>query len=198
MDLYSGAGQCDLSKGQKSGNVNVNYVNGKVSINIDLLEGFVMNEVQIYVGDQKYPMNNGKPTVAPGQYPFVDDNLNSVTEYDFGPIDVSSDGIYVIIHAVTCAKTEESSKYTGKTNVTAFPTVFGNELTVQVESSYASPVSIEMYDMNGRLLVNKHGDQLGIGSNQIKLNVGNLAPDMYIIILKTNREKFVRKVISKK
>jgi hypothetical protein len=198
MDLYSGAGQCDLSKGVKSGNVDVSYVNGEVSININLLPGFVMNEVQIYVGEEKYPVkNNGSSTVAPGQYPFVDESPNNATEYEYGPIDVSSDGIYIIVHAVTCANTNVSAKYSGATKVVTFPTIFENELNVQVESAYESKLTIKMYDMTGRMVVYKKGSHLNIGINEIQLNVGNLAADMYMVILKTDKEEFVRKVISK-
>jgi hypothetical protein len=197
MDLYSGACQCDLSKGVKSGNVDVSYVNGTVSISIDVLPGFVMNEVKIYIGDQKYPVKNGNPTVAPGKYLFVDESLNNATEYEYGPIEVSSDSIYIIVHAVTGVSNNVISKYSRSTKVVTFPTLFENELNFELESAYTSKLTIKMYDMTGRMVVDKKVSNLNIGTNRIKLNVGNLAADMYMVILKTDKEEFLRKVISK-
>ncbi len=69
MDLYAAAGQCDITKGTKSGEVYVDYSNGKVTVSIELLSGFIMTETHMYIGADPYPLgNNGRPTVASGQF----------------------------------------------------------------------------------------------------------------------------------
>uniref|UniRef100_UPI0024944CC7 T9SS type A sorting domain-containing protein n=1 Tax=Algibacter mikhailovii TaxID=425498 RepID=UPI0024944CC7 len=110
LDLYAGAGQCNTGKGALVGNVIIEYSNEEVYITYNMNDGYVMNEAHVYVGCTPYPLKNGKETVAPGQYPFnPQGNLDHITTYTVGPIDVSDvdAGVYVIAHAVTCEKQSE-------------------------------------------------------------------------------------------
>jgi hypothetical protein len=66
----------------------------------------------VYVGCEKYPMKNNKPTVAPGQYTFTASNLDKasgLTVNFTGPI---SGPIWIIVHAVTCQETCHCSQLT--------------------------------------------------------------------------------------
>src|SRR5690606_12577009 len=65
LDLYAGAGQCDLNSGELVGNVTVDYTDGFVTVTYNIFEGYVMNEAQVYIGCSPYPSNNGSSTVAP-------------------------------------------------------------------------------------------------------------------------------------
>lgn len=90
-DIYAGAGQCDLSKGELVGTVDVSYSNaGNVSVTYNIDSSYTVNETHTYAGKNMFPSKKGKkggPTVAPGQYT-ISDNLDGE--------------IYVIAHAVVC------------------------------------------------------------------------------------------------
>jgi len=71
--LIAGAGQCDLDKGTVVGSVAVKYNNetGMVKVEYTIYDGWKILETHLYVGGTPYPLgNNGKPTVAPGKYPY--------------------------------------------------------------------------------------------------------------------------------
>ncbi len=197
LDLYSGAGQCDLSKGEKSGNVQVAYDGEEVLVTIELLNGFVMTEAQLYIGGVPYPVKGNKETVAPGQYPFNSGELDSNTTYSFDPVDVShiNGGIYVIVHAVTCKKSEDAGKVL-KTAVTAYPMTFKNDLNLRVDIPYDAQLEVEIFDVNGKCVIAKKGMNVNAGSNNVHLDVSNLSPDMYFLILRTGKEKIVKKILS--
>ena len=100
FDIYAGAGQCDLEKGTLVGELEVNFEESEVEITYSLDEGFSLDEVHIYAGSDEIPAGkNGKLTVAPGQYTIVDDHPDGNPTYT---IDVISDEIYIIAHAVVC------------------------------------------------------------------------------------------------
>ncbi|MFS4494024.1 T9SS type A sorting domain-containing protein [Maribacter sp. 2308TA10-17] len=200
LDLYSGAGQCDLTKGEKSGNVKVDYNGGMVKVTIELLSGFVMTEAQLYVGGVKYPTkNNGQSTVAPGQYPSNSGALNDVSIYEFDPIDVShiNGGIYIIVHAVTCKKSNKTNIVT-KTSITPYPMTFKNDLNLNVEIPYDARLKVEIFDVNGRRVLTKKNMDVKAGSNNIYINASGLSPDLYFLVLYTGKEKITKKLISVK
>ena len=198
MDLYAAAGQCDLSKGTKTGVVKVDYSNGQVTVTAELLAGFVMNQAHLYVGEEPYPLKNGRPTVANGQLGYTKDPLNGLTTVEFDPIDVSnySAGVHVIFHAVTCENGGPGD--IAKTKVTSYPMTFKNDLNLKVEIPYDAQLEVEIFDVNGRCVMTKKGMNVRAGSNDVHMNVGRLAPDMYILIIKTGREKIMKKVMSRK
>jgi hypothetical protein len=104
LELWAGAGQCDLTKGALVGTVTVAYdaATRTATVSYDIPGG--MSQAHVYVGCGKYPLDNkGNPTVAPGQYP-------SVTEFDEPAVSqtvtftvpVGCDEFHVIAHAVAC------------------------------------------------------------------------------------------------
>ena len=100
FDIYSGAGQCDLSKGTDVGWVNVSFSDESLTFEYNL-EGFVLSEAHIYVGSNPYPTKpNGQETVAPGQYTYVDSQVGDQSSYSV-TLPVDGDAFYIIIHGVT-------------------------------------------------------------------------------------------------
>jgi hypothetical protein len=107
LDLWAGAGQCDLSNGEFAGNATITYNNdGTVQVCYEMADGYVLSEAHVYVGCNPYPTmpNNGLAyTVAPGQYSFNAGDLGYVqTTFCTPEIEASGD-FYVIVHGVVCA-----------------------------------------------------------------------------------------------
>ncbi|HEY9113944.1 MAG TPA: hypothetical protein VIN10_04545, partial [Bacteroidales bacterium] len=102
FDIYAAAGQCELTKGTLVGSLNVDYQsNGNVVVTYNMNSGFKLSQVHIYVGNARLPQKNGNFTVAPGQYPWVDDNLNMLSTYSYTFTGMSGN-VYVVAHAVVC------------------------------------------------------------------------------------------------
>lgn len=103
FDLFAGAGQCDITKGAFVGILRVNYdeETGTATIDFEMLNGFVLSETHLYIGNDPYPTdNNGISTVAPGQFPYQHE-LDGV-DFDSYTINDLSGQIYIIAHGVVC------------------------------------------------------------------------------------------------
>lgn len=107
--LYAGAGLCNLSKGQYSGDVTIEYAGSTVTVTFSAAPGVTFyqedgsSETHLYVGSTKMPASGA----APGLYPNNDDVVSSSdTEVVFEVTGVSGD-IYVIAHAVMNGFEEE-------------------------------------------------------------------------------------------
>ena len=100
-NLYAAAGQCDPDKGVIVGRMDVHYYDGTISIVMSVKSGYALDETHLYVGNEILPrMDNGKYTVAPGQYPHSHD-LDGA-KADYYTIENVSGSIYIIMHAVVC------------------------------------------------------------------------------------------------
>jgi hypothetical protein len=104
--VYAAAGQCDISKGTHIGNIAVAYgTDGTMQLSFDRLAGFYLDEQHLYVGNEPLPRdNNGEYTVAPGQYPIVEE-LDNATHTERTVAGLSGD-VYVVYHAVACGEYE--------------------------------------------------------------------------------------------
>ncbi len=103
-DIWEGAAQCDISKGDKVGVLTVDIVGDQAIVKYDINDGLHdLTETHLYIGCEKYPTKKDEPTVAPGQYPYKH-KLNHVTmdSYTIDISDLNCDSIYIIAHAVTC------------------------------------------------------------------------------------------------
>ena len=104
FNIYGGAGQCDTQKGDLVGELKVSYHGDTVEVTYQANEGFVFNETHLYIGESAYPTgNSGKPTVAPGQYPYSHENLGGATSDSYTVTGVNG-GIYIIAHGNACYK----------------------------------------------------------------------------------------------
>ncbi|WP_250436887.1 T9SS type A sorting domain-containing protein [Hanstruepera flava] len=156
MDLWAGAAHCDTNRGELVGVVHVTYTESQVEITYEIFEGFTMNEAHVYVGCDPYPENRGRPTVAPGQYPFnpsFSGNVYSYTVVIDNEMADNSEGIYVIAHAVTCeivcmCSPEKEDIYSDDSGETEFMDAFeceeGNETISGIVNSFkAYPVPFD-------------------------------------------------------
>lgn len=104
-EIYAGAGQCDISKGELAGIVRLHYYNGVAQVDFIAEDGYVFKETHLYIGKDQFPLQkrgkNYVPTVAPGQYPYKHDDLDNV-DIDSYTIEALSGHIYLIAHAVVC------------------------------------------------------------------------------------------------
>lgn len=88
LDLYAGAGKCDLSKGTKVGSVTLSYHDGKAIVNYNVTAPYTLEETHLYVGNNKlYP-----GAVAPGLSPYSGGNSFTINNL--------SGSVYIIAHAV--------------------------------------------------------------------------------------------------
>lgn len=105
FDIYAGAGQCDISKGELAGTVTVEYSGGTVDVTYESNGDFVFTETHLYVGNDMYPQqkrgNRYVNTVAPGQYPEKHGNLDNVLEDSYTVYNLEGE-IWVIAHGVVC------------------------------------------------------------------------------------------------
>jgi len=103
FDIYAAAGQCDLTAGTLVGTLLVDYspVAGYAWVTFYMNPPYTMDENHLYVGNEILPRDaNGEYTVAPGQYPYIHEDLDGATT-DTYMIWVSGN-IYVVAHAVVC------------------------------------------------------------------------------------------------
>lgn len=103
LDLWAGAGQSDVTKGYLAGKVTVSYNGSIATVTYQTVNGWWLNEAQVYVGSTMFPLQKQGsklvPTVSPGQYPQNHSLTNATTDtFSF----TASGPVYVIAHAVTC------------------------------------------------------------------------------------------------
>jgi hypothetical protein len=103
LAIWAGAGQCETSKGTLVGNLIVAVSEDEATITYDMIDGeFFLEQVHLYVGESELvPKGNGE-TVAPGQYPMINDQLDNVDNYTF-TVDLSEiqgDSFWLIAHSV--------------------------------------------------------------------------------------------------
>ncbi len=110
MPIYTGAGQCDITKGTLVGNVIVNYnkTSGTVTVKYVLTDNtFALTQAHLYLSNSaQYPKLGKAVTVAPGQYTYKNAALNYLPEWQFftTPVSMGTNGFWVIAHAVVCKK----------------------------------------------------------------------------------------------
>ncbi|PTX41915.1 putative secreted protein (Por secretion system target) [Christiangramia gaetbulicola] len=249
LDLYAGAGQCDISKGALVGEVNI-IDNGDGTIDVQFVAdpGYIMSSVHLYVGCEPLPYKqkgkNYDYTVAPGQYPQnPQGNIGYVTDYTIENISVSGD-FYLIAHTDICTSENadliseirsESSPlvYTPKkrfsakqscissngprnksTNISSetqskvdssepmfsvAPVPFKDVLNIGYLFDYTSDVTVQIFDLNGRLL-STYYDKAVNSSSISKFNVDfRTKPNqVYVVRMITDRAVYTAKVIADK
>ncbi len=112
LQMWAGAGQCNLSNGTIVGSLNVNY-DGETAVVTYTPAGidpetnmpYFFEEMHLYVGNAMFPTHNGSFTIAPGQYPYHG-NGDGSNPYTF-TVNNLSGPIYVIAHAQSCGFEKE-------------------------------------------------------------------------------------------
>jgi len=100
--VYAAAGQCDINKGTHVGNLSITLSNGLLTYDLKTFSEFLITEFHLYAGTDPLPTSNGEFTVAPGQYPVVEEFSSGLTIYS-GSFVVDSNS-FVVNHAVVCGE----------------------------------------------------------------------------------------------
>ena len=203
MDLYSGAAHCDESRGAHVGYVEIHYDDESLYATYNLFSGYVMTEAHLYVGCDPFPTKGRSYTVAPGHYTFVQDNLNNLTSFQIGPIDVSSlDSIHIIAHAVVCKSTcydcvDEVIYAPSKNGVRCnnrrlikepeleiFPNPVKHSLTLNIENIAINNAKVSVYNKLGQLVY----QELNVDKNNISIAISNYITEggVYFIFIEQN------------
>jgi hypothetical protein len=106
FDVYATAGQCDITKGTKVGNLIVNYTGSTATVTMNISGtnpatgmAYGLEEFHLYAGTEEFPRNNkNELTIAPGQFPYKASELNNIKTYTF-TVNNLSGNIYLIAHA---------------------------------------------------------------------------------------------------
>ena len=103
LDIYTGAGQCDITKGTLVGLLTVDYDGSTATVTYNTCGNYTMTETHLYVGNEPLAWDNDPEdpgyTVAPGSYPYIQGGLDNVQTYVYTVTGLSGD-IYVVAHAV--------------------------------------------------------------------------------------------------
>jgi hypothetical protein len=102
FDIYAGAAQCDLWRGNRVGRLTVNYNGSEAFVKYNMYYGYKIDETHLYVGNEPWPRKNGNGeyTVALGHFTDSHDLNNASTDQYL--IENLSGNIYIIAHAVVC------------------------------------------------------------------------------------------------
>ncbi len=98
--IYAGAGQNDLSKGEKVGELEVRHEGGKIRLIFNMADGFVRGETHLYVGSKHVSKS------APGQY--AEESIGNIEDMGGGeyqlaiPVAAENKTLYVVAHAEVC------------------------------------------------------------------------------------------------
>ncbi len=102
FDIYAAAGNNVLANGTLVGELTVDYQDGVAVVTYTMFEGFTLEEVHLYVGnDLSVIVKQGQNYVlsaAPGQFPYTQSDI-TLTSYTFVVSDLEG-AIYVAAHAV--------------------------------------------------------------------------------------------------
>lgn len=101
--IYAGAGQCDIEKGTLVGSLNMEFIDASTArITYEMIEssGYLIEEIHLFVGSDILPVKKGTYyTVAPGQYPVVDDSLGGILSKSYD-VSISGGEVNIVAHAV--------------------------------------------------------------------------------------------------
>ena len=78
--------------------------------------------------------------------------------------------------------------------VMLFPNPVSRELNIQIQGTTPSVFSVELHDLQGNLLIDRHFKWFDQGS-EVLLDIGNLKSGIYLVKIKTNSTYTIRKMI---
>ncbi|MUP46582.1 T9SS type A sorting domain-containing protein, partial [Gramella sp. BOM4] len=250
LDLYAGAGQCDITKGALVGEVQISD-NGDGTIDVRFLAdpGYIMSSVHLYVGCEPLPYKkkgkNYEYTVAPGQYPQnPNGDIGYVTDYTIENVEVNG-SFYVIAHVDICTSenrdliseirsesvpvnytlnkrfsamqacispsrsTKESTElsktstsFTADASEPLFsiaPVPFRDVLNIGYQFDYTSDVTIQIFDLNGRLLSTYTDTAVNSDSvSTFNVDFRTKSNQIYIVRMTTDRAVYTAKIVAAK
>ncbi|MBE9489565.1 MAG: T9SS type A sorting domain-containing protein, partial [Bacteroidetes bacterium] len=224
LDLYAGAAHCEIDRGALAGEVIVTYLNGEVTVEFNIGDGYIMNEAHVYIGCEKFPIgNNGAYTVAPGQYNFNPGELDGVNNYTVGPVSASGP-IFIIAHAVTCelicscSNSEDDggvfapSDYdvisceenlTGdvildnEVDFTAYPVPYDQVVSFKYAYDYETDIKVEVFDARGVVVRKDVNNNYVRGTEGVtRIDLSGTENQFFFVRLTTSRGSITKKIIS--
>jgi CRISPR/Cas system-associated protein Cas7 (RAMP superfamily) len=79
-----------------------------------------------------------------------------------------------------------------------YPNPFHNEVTVQLFIEDPNPITFEIYDLTGRLVMSKDLDLLNKGLNYVKFYLNDLSTGAYSMVIKSDTHYSSRTLIKSK
>jgi GEVED domain/Secretion system C-terminal sorting domain/Fibronectin type III domain len=96
----------------------------------------------------------------------------------------------------TCiSDTEEDTHFESISSLSVYPNPFTDRIQLDFELQKASPVLIQLYNLNGQLVQVLQSDQLSTGEQRIELLTAELSAGMYLIQLATEEDVVIRKLV---
>ncbi len=101
--------------------------------------------------------------------------------------------------STTVDVTDTSKTLADVTTVEAYPIPFGNKLNLQIEIAYEAIVNVQLFDMDGRLVLNLGDHPVIPGTNTLQFTIDNRIPEaMLILKVDTGKEIISKTVLSRK
>lgn len=100
---------------------------------------------------------------------------------------------YSILTKNTAVGIEEKSKE--DLIVSIFPNPTSYSQTIKIKADKESDLSIQLYDVMGRLLKTVYTGKINVGENIINSDVGNLPNSMYLYVIKLDGEPITRRFV---
>ncbi len=228
IPLYGGAGGCDISKGQHIGNILVVVTkSGRtflVTVTYNIFQGYGMNEANLYVGTDMFPLVKKIPTVSPGQYTKYSGALNMAITWSTS-VPVSKTPFYLIAHAVVCSvpyvgyqatstKLLSLSNNPGKLLIDAkattdmehgtdqlkvYPNPFTQRLYFDLQWHQTSHAKLEIFDIRGAKLTTLYDNPVEAGQfYRVEYAPEGVAPGMLFYRLVIGSEVINGKVLYQK
>ena len=157
----------------------------------------------------------------------IDNDTSETFTYPY-PLDNCGDTVWVAIHTVTCellqegesptvvpfsgtskggaltmaadpVSVEESETIVDVTTVDTYPNPFANELNLTINIAYDAIVRLQLFDMEGKLILTFEDTAVNVGSNTITLPIDDRVVEaLYLISVNTGKEEIRKKVLSRK
>jgi hypothetical protein len=216
LPLYAGAAHCNPENGWgQIGTATISYNDGEMVVTYQMDAGHSLDEVHIYVGCEMFPVINGTPTVAPGQYTHNAGSLDNVTEYTVTFTDVQGP-VYVIAHAVVCdipgigtvtgpfyneeidcGPGEAAVLAKGQIDLSIAPNPFVDVTEITFKVTKDTRVTAEIYDLQGRLVTTLfEGDMLSGESRSVTFKVADAQSQaMLICVIRTSTAARFQKIL---
>ena len=101
--------------------------------------------------------------------------------------------------STTVDVTDTSETPLDVTTVEAYPLPFGKELNVQIEIAYEAIVNVQLFDMDGRLVLNLGNHPVVPGTNLLEFRIDGRIPEAILILkVDTGKEIISKTVLSRK
>ncbi|MEO6346886.1 MAG: hypothetical protein ABIO60_03165, partial [Aquaticitalea sp.] len=225
--LYGGAAHCDISKGYNYGTATVVYsTEGTVTVTYNMTGGSVLNEAHVYIGCTPAPIvkrgKRNETTVAPGQYNFNPNLGGGVSSYQVGPVAVSGDSFYIIIHGAACSSgaivgdnggssfagesvncnadvivATDVKGHKGKGILRLSPNPFTTHLNLAYQYDYNTDVDITIVDIHGIVYgTYKNNKYIKNSTVDVKFDLSRALDRLLFVKIVTNEGIEMKKIIS--